>query len=380
MRKLFLFAIAGLVIGCSSQMRENEPEVLNKKTEQEVQYRRNSSRDIIDVESFIEHNINMFGNDVRVFENYTSLYNELNYIQGLDYVALRQWQSYNQINSPIINSIIIHDSVLDIVAQTYGFHLENLFSYIEDTVNDQTQEQIDLEDLIFNDYDSIMSRDFADYVLTSYDEDGNEYLSPLGALNEQIFCNNLNLFVVAGNVHKYLTDGDFICPYDLYPDLASFTSIEEIDAYINANYLSEYVAYNSIFTLPDTRKHKTFMSNSDNSNQYRLKVEFQLSPYDILFIPCFAVDMKATNYKKTSNGSYRSFTSWTKIYAKVTICCPHEILYTTTFNTGWSLMSGNYPYCHLHYDGCGCPFDEISKIEIKARNRKGETIDEEKEY
>ena len=72
------------------------------------------------VKAYIEEHSKLFGDDVVVFDSWEDLDRELNALQQMTYTEHRVWLNSRRLNSPILNSLIIHDSVQTAIWKEYG--------------------------------------------------------------------------------------------------------------------------------------------------------------------------------------------------------------------------------------------------------------------
>lgn len=376
MNKQHLFFILCSIIVCMTSCQNNLDEYCTPRHQHESNnplnywdsistYEELSSH----VHDYITNNQELFGSDVMVFDSWEELDTELSALQQMTYAQHRQWLNEHQLNSPVLNSIIIHDSVQTAVWQSFGIvfdttslDMSNL-DFIEEYIEDASIQE--LEDRAFEEYDEIMSNDFAEYVNNECDSNGIITLSPLGVLNEQIFCNNLNLFICEGIVVKYLSDGVLSCPIYEYCDYADANSISEIHVPDSPN---------RIIVSPSAPNDKTIASA--NGQKYKTSVHFNVTVSGGWFGSEWKrTSMCATNYHRNSSGEYRCVACETKIIADVGITC-HTGSWDYHFRTGWCPMKGGMIYYRVESVRCGCPFTRFSYIDLNLRNQHGVVINE----
>lgn len=151
---------------------------------------------------YVDRNHAILGQNVMVFQTYNQLYETIDLIQELAPDQLREWTIDNNWTNDILESNILLDSVLFSEFANRGIDLDECedSAYIAATI-----------DAFDNAYDMR-----PDYFLTTT-RDNDEFLEPLGKIDEVVFYNDKNLFIVEGFVHiSYGEEGVVICPLDLF--------------------------------------------------------------------------------------------------------------------------------------------------------------------
>ena len=285
------------------------------------------------VQEYVAEHQDILGDDVVVFDTWEDLEDELEALCQMTYTQQRNWLNSRGLNSPVLNSLIIHDSVYADVCYNFGIDFDALDLETLDDEYTEEQEMEAMEDAAFDQYDQILSDDYSEYVKTSVDSNGIITLSPLGRLDEQVFCNTQDLFICEGVVVKYLSDGIMSCPINEFnAELAAANSISDVE------YLG--VSPYRISVDPSWRNDRNFSSDSGEHPKYITKVNFHINVTGVWFgLERKCTSMCATNYHKKSDGSYRSVPCLTKINAYADVECIAD-----NFNTGWWFMGGGMTY------------------------------------
>lgn len=321
------------------------------------------------VKAYIEEHSKLFGDDVVVFDSWEDLDRELNALQHMTYTEHRVWLNSRLLNSPILNSLIIHDSVQTAIWKEYGLDYDDVpfdqsnLDKIEEFLKDEDYQK--LEDRAFEKYDIVMSEKFSEYVKEEKDSMGSIWLSPLGVLNEQVFCNTKNLYICEGMVIKYLGDGILSCPIDEYEKYDKVKSIIEVDISGSSH---------RVIVEPYANNDKTF--TSADGEPYKTSVNFHISVTKGWFgLERKKTSMCAINYHRNEDGSYRRVGCLTNIVADVGVEC-HSGKWDYNFRTGWWFMKGGITYFRINYVNCGCPYTRFSYINLDLHNQHGVTIKE----
>lgn len=313
----------------------------------------------------------LFGHNVLFFASPDEVMQELEILSSTDYIGMRDWQHQHNFYNPILNSIIVHDSVQTSALEMFGIH------FAHDSSSPSILHDEDL-DYAFEFYDQEMSNHFSEYVKTTI-IDENVLLGPLGILDDAVFANDRGLYVCGGIIVKQLVDGVLCCPYDEYEHYESCTTaVQAKDVARIRNSGNVHVSSPST----NNQKMEDYFVSSSSDGKYILKVHVWLRVFSSPFrvFEQHEVRLSATNFRKKSNGQYREFAYETKIQADVRTGCTFIGDWTTSFNTGWCPMVG-IPYLHTRcYAYCGCAHARLMRIYCNARNTKGCDIDEGRDY
>ncbi len=376
MKKKHLLSILVLVLLCVTACQdtlENEPIKKQIESNTPAFEPSNITREEIPdyVDAYLQEFPELFGNNVLVFNTWEELDSELESLHQMTYTEHREWLSAHHLNSPILNSLIIHDSVQTAVWEEFGMNFDIPFpgdsdlGVVEEYFGDEERQQ--MEELAFERYDEIMSNEYAEYVKTEYEEDGSIILSPLGVLDERIFCNDNNLFICEGMVIKYFEDGILSCPIDEYMTYSEINLAQAIDT----------TSSHRILVWPNARNDKTF--ESTNSEQYMTRVNFHISVTKAwFFFERKLTTMHVTNYHKRRDGSYRNVACWTSIDADVDVTCVDGTLDYHFRPVNWFRKSSTF--YRIHYSICGCPYTYFSHIRVDSRNQHGVEIHEDQTF
>ena len=268
-----------------------------------------------------------------------------------------------------MNSLIIHDSVQAAIWEYFGIDFDETglcnsnVNIMENYIEDEGLRL--LEDDAFAHYDEIMATYYSDYVKVDTTLNNEILMSPLGILDEQVFCNTHNLYICEGMVVKYLSDGHFSCPIDEYEYYENKISVYDID-------VSD--PHSRIRVSPSAPNDVTFDSN--NSIDYKTEVNFHISVTSSWFgLERKCTSMCATNYHRNANGNYRRVACETKIIADVGVQC-NAGTWDYHFRTGWCPMGGGMIYYRIKYTDCGCHNTHFSYIALECRNQHGVVINE----
>lgn len=316
------------------------------------------------VNDYINNHQELFGTDVLVFNTWQELDNEIEALQHMSYSELRYWLNARGHNNAILSSLIIHDSVQSVVWQDFGIDFDSttMSQSITENIIDES-----VEDLAFEQYDKIMNSEFAEYVKEDVNQAGAVILSPLGSLDEQVFCNNKNLFICEGIVVKYLSDGILSCPINEYdPTIASAQMVSEIDLPNNTT--------RRILVSPYAPNDYNFSSNSIDP-KYLTKVNYHISVTGAWFgLERKKTSVCVSNYHRNSDGSYRSVACWTTLHTDMGVTC-HADSWDYHIETSW-WMSGRKTYWRVEYIDCGCTFSRFTYITLHTINQHGLEIND----
>ena len=388
MKKKHLLSILVLVLLCVTACQdtlENEP--IKKQIESNTPTFDPSNITLEEIPDYVDAYLyefpELFGNNVLVFNTWEELESELESLQQMTYTEHREWLNAHHLNNPVLNSLIIHDSVQIAVWEEFGMNFDIPFSedsdfgVVEEYFGDEERQQ--MEELAFEQYDEIMSNEYAEYVKTEYKEDGSIILSPLGILDERVFCNDNNLFICEGMVIKYFEDGILSCPIDLYAtnNIASIVEIDELIAYIEGHNEQARIR---LFHR-NRPYNETFVSEGYYDNpKYQTEVNFYLTEYKTIWgFDMACVTMRARNYHRNRDGSYRAVACLTKIEADVEIRC-FAGTWDFHYNTGWWWMRGGIAYYRIRCAMCGCPFIQFTHIRVHAQNQHDVIVNGEETY
>lgn len=370
---IYLFFLGAILCSCKSSCDFNSlPETIDASLTSVGDDSMNSTVRCV---NYVASNPELFGTNAIVFESPEQMFRELEELNEMDYQGLRAWQAEHDFYNPIMNSIIIHDSVQTAVLNLMGLNTRSDIS--EETGENLPIIDETLRNRAFTVYDRVMTNNYSQYVKTVVDSDGSLLLNPLGIMDEHVFSNEMGLYLCGGMVYKDLEDGTFECPYDIYRMYAHCTTLAQVNA-IHSGNPSDFVKTTPNFAGNGRTNYASFDTLNTN---YRMKVEFRVIAYGYGFIEWRQVSMNATNYHKNRSGDFRPFACETKITAHVsTQSNLSNSDWSNTFNTGWCPMKGGMTYYRLKAYSRKSSGPYLTHIDIDAQNCHGVRIIGDRNY
>ena len=185
----------------------------------------------IDVQEYISSYPELFGDNVLVFDSFTSVDSILDELSTMDYQTLREWYANVDYQNDIIESNIIYDSILSNVANQLGIYVDEQYNLTESDMS-----------LLYGQFVQTMSEQYPE--LCSYDEEYGLCANPLGCVDDEYsLSNNKGIVIIDKVVYLFYQDYLVCCPIDkfiLIPEDANITDfIETCEAGIYPPYISE---------------------------------------------------------------------------------------------------------------------------------------------
>ena len=237
---------------------------------------------------YVERNHAILGQNVMVFQTLNQLYQTIDMIQELNPTELRNWTIENNWTNDILESNILLDSIIFERYANCGIVFDN----IEDEDSTYIAATIDAFD------EAYALR--PDYFVT-FTRDGDEILEPLGSLDEAVFYNDKNIFIVEGMVNiSYGAEGVVICPIDLFVNTGSIATTAEAMYQVLMSNATEsqkpLVLYKSYC--------RRILSCKSSNSKFRTDINFYVDEYTLLVCVAYYLHANVTNYVKKGANQY----------------------------------------------------------------------------
>ena len=285
MKKLFYLCLPLLLmVSCKQEVTEFSSFQPNgsKKTmpseevvgEELIPYEVDSVEYMEYIRECIDSNRHLLGEKLMVFDSYEQMYQTLASLQDFGFWELRTWTAENNWTNHAIEANIIFDSIFYEVAYPFGIEFDNNGVLLEDTEEDE-----DVLDIVSAEAMEIALGMYPDYFVWETIND-TDYIDLVGDIDESIFYNDQNLFIVEGMVHKsFADDGVLICPADLY--LQNIIEGEALNVYETLMSIATPEQAQRI-TLKNSYYNKT-LSATVNDGKYQTTVYFRADEYTLFF-------------------------------------------------------------------------------------------------
>lgn len=256
-----------------------------------------------DVEDSVRTNSKVFGCSPFIFDSYDECYILLDSLQEMGFEDLRKWSQNNNITCNAIEAIIEMDSTYYHIAKKYGVYLdENGMIYADSSKVSQYEPLLTTIDSVF--WETINPN----YISTTK-INGVTYNKPAYAIDQRIFANEKDLFIVEGMVHRYVGDEFIVCPFDLYPHIESFTSISDMENYIRKNMSAQ-----DQDRIQLQAEQWFYNTESTNSTKCKTTVHIEVLETRSFFGTARSwATATITNYVKGSNNSFNKRCCWTDV-------------------------------------------------------------------
>lgn len=236
---------------------------------------------------YVERNHAILGQNVMIFQTHNQMYQTIDLIQELNPDQLREWTIENNWTNEILESNILLDSVLYANYANCGIDFDNL----EDEDSACIAVAIDAFDEAYEqrpDYFVIKTRD------------GDEFIEPLGSLDEAVFYNDKNIYIVEGLVNISYGERVVICPLDLFVKIGAIAT-DAVTMYLmlksNATEEQEpFVVYKDYY------KRNFTCRSSDN--KYITDIDFRVDEFCWLICVEYYTRVNITNYVKNNSNQY----------------------------------------------------------------------------
>ena len=283
MKKLFYLCLPLLLmVGCKQEVTELSSFLPNgpKKTmpsedeEELIPYEVDSVEYMEYIRECIESNRHLLGEKLMVFDSYEQMYQTLASLQDFGFWELRTWTAENNWTNHAIEANIMFDSIFYEVAYAAGIEFDENGVLLENTEEDE-----ELLDIVSAEAFEIAYNMQPEYFVLETINDTN-YVDLIGDIDESIFYNDLNLFIVEGMVHKsFGEEGILICPAELY-----------LQNIINGSALCVYETLMSVATPQQaqritlkSRYYDKTLSGTASGGKYKTTVYFRADEYTLLF-------------------------------------------------------------------------------------------------
>ncbi|MDY4148466.1 MAG: fimbrillin family protein [Paludibacteraceae bacterium] len=179
--------------------------------------------------AFVRQNPAIFGTNVRIFDSYDELDSTLAVLQDMDYKQLRQWTNENNVENEILESNIIYEQEWEkawelIEAKPYPGGSINLHAAFPPGYGNVF---VSPAEKALDQFVKTMQEKYPQYIL-EYDSLGEHYIESLGLVDEMVFCNSNNLFVVGEEVHRFFGKDEVLCSTTNYSKIAQMKNIMEV--------------------------------------------------------------------------------------------------------------------------------------------------------
>lgn len=237
---------------------------------------------------YVERNHAILGQNVMVFQTHNQLYQTIDFIQTATPDQLRDWTIENNWTNEILESNILLDSVIFAESANRGIDFDN----IEGDDSAYVAAAIDAFDEAY----ALQPNYFV-----TITRDGDEFVEPLGSLDETVFYNNRNIYIVEGLVNmSYGNEGVVICPLDLFVNTGTIaTNAEAMYQTLRSNATEEqkpFVVYKDYY-------QRIFTCRSSD-NKYRTDIDFRVDEFSWLICVEYYARVNITNYVRNNSNKY----------------------------------------------------------------------------
>ena len=316
MKRIYFFMILSICGYCMLSCNHNSEEVLPPEQQTNITNKDMHNRLLgrpsrPDIAGYVALYPDIFGASVLIFDSLEQADQTLDKFSEATPEDLRYLYSDLNFNSPIIESNIIYDSVMNEIADYMQIDLTSdtlstsvLAHFLEEFIQEMHQNHSEfcvIEEQLTNNNDVYYS------------------IKPIGDIDERALCNNKKLFIADGVVFKFSGNYLLTCPFDVYPYVAQYDNLEYLQEYLdnytinnvnetdliiceleNANNFDASLC-NSEMRQPFTDDHsRLFIRTNQNDADKKATVYITMYPYWSWFHTNYRCKMKITNYFRQS--------------------------------------------------------------------------------
>lgn len=304
--------------------------------------------DIRGVRDYVRQEAATYGTNVHIFASYAAFDSAICAVEELDHEGLREWATKHNVQNDIVESNIVYERELDKASKLFNIHPiipPDTTMQRHSATTSTFPEKMTKEDMATDAFLSTMRNQYPQY-LHEYDSLGEHYIEPLGTINEEVFCNEKNLFIIGEELYRFYGKNQLIvCNYRDYNEIAAFNTFEDIEQYI----AEQGEGKARIINKSTNKQGLIYAGNREKiEGRYKTYFEFNIGVHKTIWgLHRRYIRINLRNYYKNNRGSWVMKFYHTNLNARIGTAAFQGPEYT--FNISHSIIMKNRQCTHIKY-------------------------------